>query len=195
MSRRRRKAPWGPWIGWGSIWLFTLGISCRLEISYRAWRSATSYRAPSRSGLTPRPAPYGYGQQERGAWDGVRRRGGDDPELRSGVQLLGHRLSLERGSHLHLAGRDGGGSLVGAGRRFRMVGAVRIGLLCGRIDGDYANIEVGGEIRGEQCGISPFVGVSLGAYTSGSVGGTSGDVANPSVHAWVQFGLRGVVNL
>jgi hypothetical protein len=60
---------------------------------------------------------------------------------------------------------------------------------------DYANIEVGGEIRGEQCGLSPFVGVSLGAYTSGSVGGTPGDVANPSLHAWLQFGLRGVVNL
>ena len=60
---------------------------------------------------------------------------------------------------------------------------------------DYANIALGGEIRGDQCGLSPFVGVSLGEFTSGSLGSTPGTVSNPSVHAWVQFGLRGVVNL
>lgn len=60
---------------------------------------------------------------------------------------------------------------------------------------DYVNVQVGGEIRGDRCGISPFVGVSLGSYTSASEGGVSGDVADPSFHAWLQFGLRGVVNL
>ncbi|HEY6475398.1 MAG TPA: hypothetical protein VI456_02390 [Polyangia bacterium] len=60
---------------------------------------------------------------------------------------------------------------------------------------DYANIAVGGEIRGDQCGLSPFAGVSIGEYTSGSAGGATGNVTNPSLHVWLQFGLRGVVNL
>ncbi|HVV49297.1 MAG TPA: hypothetical protein VHO06_06550 [Polyangia bacterium] len=61
---------------------------------------------------------------------------------------------------------------------------------------DYATIEVGGEFRsGDQLALGPFASFSLGQFSSGSANGASGDVANPSLHEWLQFGLRGTINL
>ncbi len=61
---------------------------------------------------------------------------------------------------------------------------------------DYFNIEVGGEIRlGSQAALGPFVGLSVGEYSSASSGGYSGDITNQSVHEWLQFGVRGTINI
>jgi hypothetical protein len=57
-------------------------------------------------------------------------------------------------------------------------------------------IEAGGEIRlGSGFAIGPFVGFSLGEYSSGSANGYSGSIGNPSLHEWLQLGLRGTANL
>lgn len=61
---------------------------------------------------------------------------------------------------------------------------------------DYAIIQLGGEIRVDDgLAIGPFLGFSLGEYSSGSANGYSGEIGNPSLHEWLQIGLRGTSNL
>jgi hypothetical protein len=61
---------------------------------------------------------------------------------------------------------------------------------------DYLIIEAGGEFRlATSFALGPFVGFSFGEYSSTSEDGYSRDLLEQALHAWLQLGLRGTINL
>jgi hypothetical protein len=60
----------------------------------------------------------------------------------------------------------------------------------------YGVIQAGAEIRiGRQFGLGPFASFSVGEYSSESNNVYARDFTNQALHEWLQFGLRGTVNL
>ena len=65
---------------------------------------------------------------------------------------------------------------------------------------ELANLQAGLDLRVPAAiGIGPFVGYSIGQFsratTSNALGSTSGGLANPVMHEWLEFGVRGVLAL
>jgi hypothetical protein len=65
---------------------------------------------------------------------------------------------------------------------------------------ELAHLQAGLDLRATTAvGIGPFVGYSIGQFsratTSNALGWTSGDLANPVMHEWFEFGVRGVLAL
>jgi hypothetical protein len=61
---------------------------------------------------------------------------------------------------------------------------------------EFLTLQAGGDFRvAPQAGLGPFVSLSIAQYSAGTVDGTSGDIQQTDVHEWLQFGLRGTLNL
>jgi outer membrane protein W len=67
---------------------------------------------------------------------------------------------------------------------------------------EFANVQAGVDFKAaHNLGIGPFVSFSLAQYDSTSNSGTvaqvspGGDIANPALHQWLTFGVRGAVSL
>ncbi len=65
---------------------------------------------------------------------------------------------------------------------------------------ELAHLQAGLDLRATAAiGIGPFVGCSIGQFsrakTSNALGSTSGGLANPVMHEWLEFGVRGVLAL
>jgi hypothetical protein len=61
---------------------------------------------------------------------------------------------------------------------------------------EFLSLQAGGEFRSSsEFSIGPFVSLSFARYSSGEVGGVSGDINDPAFHEWLQFGLRGLFSL
>ncbi|HVV48303.1 MAG TPA: hypothetical protein VHO06_01470 [Polyangia bacterium] len=68
---------------------------------------------------------------------------------------------------------------------------------------EFVNFQLGGDIRAApQFAVGPFVSLSIGQYDTASLSGNapgytamSADIANKATHEWLEFGVRGTLNL